>query len=129
MIAMAVDFRHSKISSGVVSIFSLSPSGIKFGVEKSKELPGGESPAQRSHLPRDASRLFPPLEAGRRTINQQRPINVGYFQHGEGTMNKVWLYVAGIIAGAGVLIYTVITTVKSTSPPAADLRSAYEKAK
>lgn len=41
-------------------------------------------------------------------------------------MNKVWLYVGGLIVGAAVLIYAVITTVMSTHPPASDLRAAYE---
>ena len=44
-------------------------------------------------------------------------------------MNKVWLYVGGIIIGAAALIYTVLTTVSSTHPPANDLRAAYDTAK
>jgi hypothetical protein len=44
-------------------------------------------------------------------------------------MNKVWLYVGGIIVGTAVLIYAVITTVSSTHPPASDLRTAYETSK
>jgi hypothetical protein len=43
-------------------------------------------------------------------------------------MDKVWLYVGGIIAGAAVLTYFVISTV-STVPPAGDLRAAYETTK
>lgn len=44
-------------------------------------------------------------------------------------MNKVWLYVGGIIVGTAVLIYAVLTTVSSTHPPASDLRTAYETTK
>jgi hypothetical protein len=47
----------------------------------------------------------------------------------EDAMNKVWLYVGGIIVGTAVLIYAVITTVSSTHPPASDLRTAYETSK
>jgi len=44
-------------------------------------------------------------------------------------MNKLWLYVGGIIAGTAMLIYAVLTTVSSTIPPASDLRAAYEQPK
>lgn len=44
-------------------------------------------------------------------------------------MDKLWLYVGGIIAGTAVLIYAVLTTVDSTHPPASDLRAGYETAK
>ncbi len=44
-------------------------------------------------------------------------------------MNKIWLYLAGLIVVAAVLIYLAITGVKSTHPPASDLRTAYEKTK
>lgn len=44
-------------------------------------------------------------------------------------MDKLWLYVGGMIVGAAVLIYAVLTTVGSTNPPASDLRAAYETAK
>ena len=44
-------------------------------------------------------------------------------------MNKLWLYVGGIIAGTAVLIYAVLTTVSSTNPTASDLRAAYEQPK
>lgn len=44
-------------------------------------------------------------------------------------MNKVWLYVGGVIVGPTVSIYAAITTVKSTHPPASDQRTAYETAK
>lgn len=44
-------------------------------------------------------------------------------------MNKVWLYVGGIVVGAAVLIYAVITTVSSTHPPTTDLRATYEAPK
>lgn len=44
-------------------------------------------------------------------------------------MDKLWLYVGGIIVGTAVLIYAVISTVSSTNPPASDLRAAYETAK
>ena len=44
-------------------------------------------------------------------------------------MNKVWLYAGGIIVGAAVLIYAVITTVSNTHPPTNDLRAAYETSK
>jgi len=44
-------------------------------------------------------------------------------------MNKIWLYAGGIIIGAAVLIYAVLTTVSSTHPPANDLRAAYETGK
>jgi hypothetical protein len=47
----------------------------------------------------------------------------------EGVMDKVWLYVGSIIAGAAVLTYFVITTISNTSPPASDLRAAYEATK
>ncbi|MHC9063935.1 hypothetical protein ACYX34_14770 [Nitrospira sp. CMX1] len=44
-------------------------------------------------------------------------------------MDKVWLYVGGILVGTAVLIYAVLTTVSSTHPPASDLRAAYEQSK
>ena len=44
-------------------------------------------------------------------------------------MDKVWLYVGGIILGTAVLIYAVLTTVSSTTPPASDLRASYEQPK
>ncbi|MDF0675537.1 MAG: hypothetical protein P0120_14535 [Nitrospira sp.] len=44
-------------------------------------------------------------------------------------MDKIRLYAAGIIVGAAVLIYAVLTTVSNTHPPANDLRAAYETAK
>lgn len=44
-------------------------------------------------------------------------------------MDKLWLYVGGIIVGTAVLVYAVLTTVSSTNPPASDLRAAYETAK
>ena len=44
-------------------------------------------------------------------------------------MDKVWLYAGGIIAGTALLTYFVITTISNTSPPASDLRAAYEKIK
>ncbi len=44
-------------------------------------------------------------------------------------MNRIWLYVGGIIVGAAVLIYAVLTVVSSTNPPASDLRASYETAK
>lgn len=44
-------------------------------------------------------------------------------------MDKVWLYVGGIIAGAALLTCFVITTISNTSPAASDLRTAYEKTK
>ncbi|MGQ0695298.1 MAG: hypothetical protein ACT4OL_06945 [Nitrospiraceae bacterium] len=44
-------------------------------------------------------------------------------------MDKVWLYVGGIIAGAAVFIYVVLTSVSNTHPPASDLRASYETAK
>jgi hypothetical protein len=44
-------------------------------------------------------------------------------------MDKLWLYVGGIIVGAAVLIYAVLTTVSNTNPPASDLRVAYEQPK
>lgn len=37
-------------------------------------------------------------------------------------MNKVWLYVGGVIVGPTVSIYAAITTVKRTHPPASDQR-------
>lgn len=36
----------------------------------------------------------------------------------EDTMDKVWMYVAGIIVGAALLIYLALAIVKSTNPPA-----------
>jgi hypothetical protein len=47
----------------------------------------------------------------------------------EVTMDKVWLYVGGLIVGAVVLITVALTVVSKTNPPATDLRSAYETAK
>jgi hypothetical protein len=47
----------------------------------------------------------------------------------EVIMDKVWLYAGGIIAGTALLTYFVITTISNTSPPASDLRAAYEKTK
>ncbi len=44
-------------------------------------------------------------------------------------MNKVWLYVGGIIIAVVALAYTVISTVNSKIPPATDLRAVYEKSK
>ena len=44
-------------------------------------------------------------------------------------MDKLWLYVGGIIIATVVLIYAVLTTVSSTNPPASDLRAAYEQPK
>jgi hypothetical protein len=44
-------------------------------------------------------------------------------------MDKLWLYVGGIIVGTAVLIYAVLTTVSSTNPPASDLRAAYEQSR
>lgn len=44
-------------------------------------------------------------------------------------MDKLWLYVGGIIVGTAVLIYAVLTTVSSVNPPASDLRAAYEQSK
>ena len=44
-------------------------------------------------------------------------------------MDKLWLYVGGIIVGTAVLIYAVLTTVSSTNPPASDLRAGYEQPK
>jgi len=44
-------------------------------------------------------------------------------------MDKLWLYVGGIIVGTAVLIYAVLTTVSSVTPPASDLRAAYEQPK
>ena len=41
------------------------------------------------------------------------PIN--YLSHKEDAMDKVWLYVGGIILGAAVVTYAVITTVSSTN--------------
>jgi hypothetical protein len=42
-------------------------------------------------------------------------------------MDKVWMYVGGIIVGAVVLIIAALTLVSTTHPPADDLRAAYEK--
>ena len=36
----------------------------------------------------------------------------------EDTMDKIWMYVAGIIVGAAVLIYLALSIVRSTHPPA-----------
>ncbi|CUS35419.1 hypothetical protein [Candidatus Nitrospira nitrificans] len=44
-------------------------------------------------------------------------------------MDKLWLYVGGIIVGTAVMIYAVLTTVSNTNPPASDLRAAYEQSK
>jgi hypothetical protein len=44
-------------------------------------------------------------------------------------MDKLWLYVGGIIVGTAVLIYAVLTTVSSVTPPPSDLRAAYEQPK
>ena len=52
-----------------------------------------------------------------------------YLQQKEDAMNRLWLYVGGIVVGTAVLIYAVLTTVSSTNPPASDLRAAYEQPK
>lgn len=44
-------------------------------------------------------------------------------------MDKLWLYVGGIIVGTAVLVYAVLTTLSSTNPPASDLRAVYEQSK
>ena len=44
-------------------------------------------------------------------------------------MDKVWLYVGGIVLGAVVLIFVAISVVSNTHPPANDLRATYEKTK
>lgn len=36
----------------------------------------------------------------------------------EGIMDKVWLYLGGMAVVFAIAIYTVISIVKSTSPPA-----------
>lgn len=36
----------------------------------------------------------------------------------EGIMDRVWLYMGGMIVGFAVVIYLVISTVRSMSPPA-----------
>ncbi len=43
-------------------------------------------------------------------------------------MDKLWLYVGGIIVGAAMFTYFVITSV-GTVPPSTDLRAVYEKVK
>jgi hypothetical protein len=47
----------------------------------------------------------------------------------EVIMDKVWLYIGGIVVGAAVVIFVAISIVNSTHPPASDLRGAYEKTK
>jgi hypothetical protein len=47
----------------------------------------------------------------------------------EDTMDKIWLYVGGVVVGAAVLIFLAISVVSKTHPPAEDLRAAYEKTK
>jgi hypothetical protein len=47
----------------------------------------------------------------------------------EDTMDKIWLYVGGIILGAAALIFFAISVVSKTHPPESDLRAAYEKTK
>jgi hypothetical protein len=44
-------------------------------------------------------------------------------------MDKIWLYLGGIIVGVGVLTYMTISYVSSANPPASDLRAAYEQKK
>ncbi len=44
-------------------------------------------------------------------------------------MDKVWMYVGGIIVAAAILGYAALTMVKTTHPPATDLRAAYEHTK
>lgn len=44
-------------------------------------------------------------------------------------MDKVWLYLGGIAVAAAVLISATLSFVSSTTPPAKDLRAAYETAK
>lgn len=44
-------------------------------------------------------------------------------------MDKVWLYVGGIVVAMAVLIYAVLTTVSSTNLLAGDLRAAYQQSK
>lgn len=36
----------------------------------------------------------------------------------EGSMDRVWLYMGGMILGFAVVIYFVISTVRSMNPPA-----------
>ena len=36
----------------------------------------------------------------------------------EGIMDRVWLYLGGMVVAFVIAIYTVISIVKSTSPPA-----------
>ena len=47
----------------------------------------------------------------------------------EVIMDKVWLYIGGIVVGAALLIYAAISFVGSVHPPEADLRAAYETTK
>ena len=44
-------------------------------------------------------------------------------------MDKIWLYLGGIIVGAAVFTYVAISFVSNTHPPASDLRAAYEQKK
>jgi hypothetical protein len=63
------------------------------------------------------------------STNINRPDEPGYLHHREGTMDKIWLYVGGIIVGTAVFVYAVLTIVDSTHPPANDLRAAYQTTK
>ena len=44
-------------------------------------------------------------------------------------MDKVWLYLGGIIVGAAVFTYMAISYVSNANPPASDLRAAYQQHK
>ncbi len=44
-------------------------------------------------------------------------------------MDKIWLYVGGIIAATAVLVYVAISFVSSSHPPADDLRASYQTGK
>lgn len=67
--------------------------------------------------------------AHRSILNSSKPDNADYLQQKEDVMDKVWLYLGGIILGAVVLIYGVISFVSTANPPASDLRAAYEQEK
>lgn len=44
-------------------------------------------------------------------------------------MDKVWLYVGGIMVGLVIAAYVGISMVKNTAPTGTDLRAAYEQKK
>jgi hypothetical protein len=62
-------------------------------------------------------------------LTSDRPDSADYLQPKEDVMDKIWLYLGGIVVGAAVLIYGVISFVSTANPPGNDLRAAYQQNK